>query len=71
MLHKLVVIIKGQAFAYEAKLPESTCGGYVLPEGHHSAGWVERVWGLDWNELPKFTGNVEFLDKMQRIGKIY
>ena len=44
-------------------------GQYVLPRNHFSTGWVERVWGIDVNNLPlmEFPTQNDILSEMKRI----
>ena len=50
-MHRVVVLLNSDCYRRRLDLETSKYGYYVLPHNHYSAGYIERVWNIDWEEL--------------------
>ena len=54
-----VVFVKNhqlyQRIIPEERVRKNSSGQYILPRNHFSAGWMERVWGVNANDLPSLS----------------
>jgi len=52
---KVVVLINNKCYRREIPEKKDHDGYYILPKDHYSAGWVHRVWGIEWDDLDPLT----------------
>ena len=52
-------------------IPLGRNGKFCLPRSHFSAGWMDRVWGIDWEKLPfiRFPTETELKNSKRDLRK--